>query len=303
MSFVLISLTRYCVCYVHEEMLRLLTVLKKESMVAHENCDCQCEFCADGFCNQVFTDDMDFYWFMRHMLCVPGKLHSQTSRNLFKPRYALRYSHCYLCYLSFHNKLRSCSCLDGNCTSEDNCLFEKQGTIFQCPKGKLFSNNDYVAFEEWVTLDINAQPFDDPLNLHGEGVELHGVPPPKRMKSVWTKRTRTRNQFCQRIFELTPDAFQHHQLEMVQREQLKIHIESITSLNGLIVAWMNYPENANIIDRQEQQSDYYDKYTCFTTSNVMCAICPVKQLYVLQDQSCFLCAYHLLLGSSKFLDE
>ena len=74
------------------------------------------------------------------------------------------------------------------------------------------------------------------------------------MKSVWTKRTRTRNQFCQQIFELTPDAFQHHQLEIVQREQLKIHIESITSSNGLIVAWMDYPENANIIDRQEQQS-------------------------------------------------
>ena len=78
------------------------------------------------------------------------------------------------------------------------------------------------------------------------------------MKSVWTKRTRTRNQFCQRIFERTPDAFQHHQLklEIVQLEQLKIHIESITSKNGLIVAWMDYPENANIIDRQEQQSDY-----------------------------------------------
>ena len=35
---------------------------------------------------------------------------------------------------------------------------------------------------------------------------------------------------------------------------------------------MDYPENANIIDRQEQQSDYYDRYTCFTKSNVMCAV-------------------------------
>ena len=86
-------------------------------------------------------------------------------------------------------------------------------------------------------------------------------------------------------------------------EQLKIHIESITSSNGLIVAWMDYPENANIIDRQEQQSDYYDRYTCFTTSNVMCAVRPVKQFYVLQDQSCFLCAYRLLLGSSTWTSK
>jgi len=47
---------------------------------------------------------------------------------------------------------------------------------------------------------------------------------------------------------------------MVQREQLRLHIDSITKTNGLIVFWMDYPENANIIDRQEQQSDYYDRY-------------------------------------------
>ena len=40
---------------------------------------------------------------------------------------------------------------------------------FQCPEGKLFSNMDYVTFEEWATLDI-AQPFD----LHGDSVEVHG---------------------------------------------------------------------------------------------------------------------------------
>ena len=63
----------------------------------------------------------------------------------------------------------------------------------------------------------------------------------------------------QHLFELTPNAFEHHQLEMVQREQLRLHIDSITKTNGLIVFWMDYPENANIIDRQEQQSDYYDR--------------------------------------------
>ena len=50
---------------------------------------------------------------------------------------------------------------------------------------------------------------------------------------------------------------------MVQWEQLRLHIESITKTNGLMVFWMDYPENANIIDRQEQQSDYYDRYDYF----------------------------------------
>jgi hypothetical protein len=62
-----------------------------------------------------------------------------------------------------------------------------------------------------------------------------------------------------RILELGLDTFSHHQLESVQREQLKIQIESITKENGMIVVWMDYPENASIIDPKEQQSDYYDR--------------------------------------------
>jgi hypothetical protein len=41
---------------------------------------------------------------------------------------------------------------------------------------------------------------------------------------------------------------------------IKIHFQSITKENGLIVGWMDYPENANIIDPFEKQSDYYDRY-------------------------------------------
>ena len=77
----------YCVCYIHEEFNWLLRVLKNDSIVAHENCDCTSPFCASGNCRCVFTSDMDLYWFIRHLLCTPTRLHSQTSRNLFPPRY------------------------------------------------------------------------------------------------------------------------------------------------------------------------------------------------------------------------
>ena len=74
-------------CYIHEEFNRLLHVLRKDSLLAHENCDCDCAFCYDGNCKQVFDSEMDLYWCMRHMLCKPSKLHSKTARNLFLPRY------------------------------------------------------------------------------------------------------------------------------------------------------------------------------------------------------------------------
>ena len=51
---------RFCVFYTHEEVLRFLTVLKKESLVVHGNCNCTCQFCAEGFCQCVFHDDLDF---------------------------------------------------------------------------------------------------------------------------------------------------------------------------------------------------------------------------------------------------
>ena len=76
---------KYCVCYIHEEFNRLLQVLKKDSVVSHENCDCTCPFYVAGNCRCVFTSDMDLYWFTRHMMCTPSKLHSKTSRNLFPP--------------------------------------------------------------------------------------------------------------------------------------------------------------------------------------------------------------------------
>ena len=75
---------------------------------------------------------------------------------------------------------------------------------------------------------------------------------------------------------------------MVQHEQLRLHIESITKTNVLVVFWMDYPENANIIDRQEQQSDYYDRddyffLVLFCTSDIF------KHIFCIcwQDKSSF----------------
>ena len=45
-------------------------------MSLHENCTCG--FCIDGQCKVVFESDMDLHWCMRHLLCSPSKLYSQT---------------------------------------------------------------------------------------------------------------------------------------------------------------------------------------------------------------------------------
>ena len=47
---------------------------------------------------------------------------------------------------------------------------------------------------------------------------------------------------------------------LVQQDGLRVHINSISPYNNRIVEWMYYPENPSIIDPQEQQSDYYDRY-------------------------------------------
>ena len=59
---------------------------------------------------------------------------------------------------------------------------------------------------------------------------------PKRIKhtNIWKKQTKTKLQFTQRIFELAPDTFQHHQLESVQREQLKTPIRTLVSQKQMV---------------------------------------------------------------------
>ena len=112
-------------------------------------------------------------------------------------------------------------------------------SVFHCPTRNLFSTEEHITFEEWVPQDITDD--SDPLRQQHETVEIHGIPPPKRINHIWKKQTKAKFQFTQRIFEWAPDTFRHHQLESVQREQLKIHVQSITPTN------------------MEQQSDYYDR--------------------------------------------
>ena len=158
----------------------MLQVLKKDSMVAHENCKCTCTFCALGGCKCVFETDMDMYWFMRHVLCAPDKLHSQTSRNLFPPRYTCTCFHC-LWFIPCANNPFPCailySCLEGRCSSDNSCFFERASTIFQCPKSRLFSEHDIITSEQCVNEDVMASSYaSDPLLHARDSVPIHGIP-------------------------------------------------------------------------------------------------------------------------------
>ena len=163
----------------------------------------------------------------------------------------------FLSFLFVHSN----SCLEGNCKADSPCFYSRTGTIFQCPNSKLFSDTEQITFEQSLNEDITATSYaTDPLLDGRDSMTFHGAPPPKRIKRIWKKITKSKKEFSTRLFELAPDTFQHHQLELVQREELRIHVQSITPQNGLIVGWADYPENASIIDPQEQQSDYYDRY-------------------------------------------
>ena len=169
-------------------------------------------------CRCVFTFDMDSYWFMRHVLCTPSKLHSQTSRNLFPPRY-IPFPY-FLSLLPFTNMafgILSCfSCLEGRCSAESPCFFGRTDTIFQCPKSRLFSD-DPITFEQCINKDITASAYaSDPLLDARDSVPLYGVPPPKRIKRIWKKVTTSKKDFVKHIciFELAPDTFEHHQVHV-----------------------------------------------------------------------------------------
>ena len=61
-----------------------------------------------------------------------------------------------------------------------------------------------------LALSADITDDSDPLRQQHETVEIHGIPPPKRIKHIWKKQTKAKFQFTQRIFELAPDTFRHH---------------------------------------------------------------------------------------------
>ena len=79
------------------------------------------------------------------------------------------------------------------------------------PKSKLFSEN--ITFEQCVNEDVMASSYaSDPLLHAKDSVPIHGVPPPTRIKRIWKKLTKSKKEFSSYIFELAPDAFEHHQV-------------------------------------------------------------------------------------------
>ena len=72
-----------------------------------------------------------------------------------------------------------------------------------------------MTFEQCVNEDVTAGAYaSDPLLHARDSVSLYGVPPPKRIKQIWKKVTTSKRHFSKRIFELAPDTFEHHQVDV-----------------------------------------------------------------------------------------
>jgi len=84
------SLSRYCVCYTHEEMYRMLQSMRKDAVLLHvDPCNCHCSFCSDENCKRVLTDSMDLHWFMSHMCCESTPKITTSARPFYDWRWNL----------------------------------------------------------------------------------------------------------------------------------------------------------------------------------------------------------------------
>ena len=91
---------------------------------------------------------------------------------------------------------------------------------------------------EWVTEDVNSHSYMDRLQYGEEGKVFHGRHPSHKenFKRVFGRSGLVHAlTLCNAFLKLTPNAFEHQQLEMVQHEQLQLHINSITKTNGPVV--------------------------------------------------------------------
>ena len=94
----------------------------------------------------------------------------------------------------------------------------------------------------WKVLCGTLWFFPSKLFTH---LTLHctGIPANPNRDFQWLKVKESKRQLCKRMFQMMPHFFHHHQIDLAQRDGLKINLSQITSESFLLLLIADYAEN------------------------------------------------------------
>ena len=168
------------------------------------------------------------------------------------------------------------------------CHENKSGTIFECPSSHLLSDTDEIEFEVYSEVDLTRQSlsacatgttmkgtrylillfllvhlqFTAPFSFHS------GIPANPVRDFQWIKIKQTKLNFCKRIFQMMPQFFHHHQIDLAQRDGLKINLTQITSESFLLLLIADYAENYTHLAQVHKQLQTFIYFPIFPTQHL-----------------------------------
>ena len=144
------------------------------------------------------------------------------------------------------------------------CHENKSGTIFECPSSGLLANTDEIEFEVYSEVDLTRQS----LSACATGTTMKGtlsylipffllvhmqikytcsfdsgIPSNPNRDFQWVKIKQSKLNLCKRIFQIMPQFFHHHQIDLAQRDGLKINFSQISPESLLLILIADYAEN------------------------------------------------------------
>ena len=79
-----------------------------------------------------------------------------------------------------------------------------------------------------------------------------GIPANPNRDFQWVKVNESRLKLCKRIFQMMPQFFHHHQIDLAQRDGLKINLTQITPESLLLILLVDYSENYTHLAQVQQ---------------------------------------------------
>jgi len=70
-----------------------------------------------------------------------------------------------------------------------------------------------------------------------------GIPSNPNRDFQWVKIKQSKLNLCKRIFQIMPQFFHHHQIDLAQRDGLKINFSQISPESLLLILIADYAEN------------------------------------------------------------
>ena len=119
------------------------------------------------------------------------------------------------------------------------CHSNQLGTVFACPVSRLLADEGEVEYEVYESVDLTEKSARESAT----GNVMFGIPSNPKRDFDWQKIQSSKLQFCLRLFANMPQFFHHHQIDVAQRDGVRILLSMINADSYILHLAIDYAQN------------------------------------------------------------